>query len=157
MKQLFFIKRNNLRRLMACFHKQDKSLTISQFAERICERNDLTGKYLSGEREIPDETMCRICERLSLPFTYFYDEHPETAWPLQKHSYEDMSEKERLLHVAEGFVEYNKGAKKIDLLTDYIALVRGEILRVIPKEVIHESRILRYFVYGEDPLPHIKL
>ena len=132
MKQLFFIKRNNLRRLMACFHKQDKSLTISQFAERIC-------------------------ERLSLPFTYFYDEHPETAWPLQKHSYEDMSEKERLLHVAEGFVEYNKGAKKIDLLTDYIALVRGEILRVIPEEVIHESRILRYFVYGKDPLPHIKL
>lgn len=157
MNQLYHIKRNNLRRLMTFYHEQDKSLTISQFAELICERNDLTGKYLSGEREIPDETIYRICERLNLPFTYFYDEHPETSWPLLKASYEDLSEKERLLHVAEGFIEYNKGAKKIDLLADYIALVRGEILRVIPEDVIHESRILRYFVYGRDPLPHIKL
>ena len=145
MKKIKEVKYNNLRRLFYIYDKQHP-ITNKEFAKILHERNDVIGKHLSGQYEIPDEKITKWCDIVQLPPSFFYDEHPTAHWPPQKKSYRYMPLEDRLALAAEDYREYNRGTRKLAKIIEYLKLVCDELLRVVPKEALDRSPILRHFV-----------
>lgn len=145
MRPIIEVKTNNLRRL---FYEYDKScpITYKAFAEALEERADVMGKYLAGRFEIPDDKIAKWCRVTARPFSFFYDEYETVPWPPQKKSYRMMPPHERLALVAEDFVEYNAGTRRIDKIVAFLQLVCEELLLVVPEEELMKRSVLRLFV-----------
>lgn len=145
MKPIKEVKTTNLRIL---FYEYDKEhpITYKAFAERLDERADVMGKYLSGIIEISDEKIVKWCRITSKPFSFFYDEHSTPPWPPQKKSYRLMTPDERLMLTAESYVEYHPGIKKLGKITVFLKMVSDELQRVLPPDVLVQNSLLRNFV-----------
>lgn len=145
MRPIKEVKNNNLRRL---FYEYDNELPITYkaFAEALEERADVMGKYLAGHLEIPDDKIIKWCNITLKAFTFFYDEHDAVPWPPQKKSYRMMPALERLVLVAEDYVEYNAGTRRIDKIAAFLQVVCKELLHVVPEEELTKNPVLRLFV-----------
>lgn len=123
-----------------------RAITYREFATYLSERADMMGKMLSGQYEITDDKIFKWCNIAELPFSFFYEEHSEVQWPPEKKSYRMMPPADRLILVAEDYVEYSPKAKKSEKMNITLQLVCEELIRVVPKDVLAASPILVHFV-----------